>query len=53
MVNGVAALKASGLTADQISQAGSQVIGYAREKDPQLVDQLVANVPALKGHFGL
>ncbi|PRD41193.1 hypothetical protein C5748_22815 [Phyllobacterium phragmitis] len=53
LVNGVAALKASGLTEEQISAAGSQVIAYARQTDPQLVDALVQAVPELKGHFGL
>ncbi|GAB1580948.1 DUF2267 domain-containing protein [Phyllobacterium phragmitis] len=53
LVNGVAALKASGLTEEQINAAGSQVIAYARQTDPQLVDELVQAVPGLKGHFGL
>ncbi|RCS25168.1 DUF2267 domain-containing protein [Phyllobacterium salinisoli] len=53
LVNGVAALKASGLTEEQINAAGSQVITYARQTDPQLVNQLVQAVPELRGHFGL
>ena len=53
LVNGVAALEASGLTAAQINAAGSQVIAEARQTDPQLVDELVQAVPELKGHFGL
>jgi len=53
LVNGVAALEASGLTEAQINAAGSQVIAYARQTDPQLVDELVQAVPELKGHFGL
>lgn len=53
LVNGVAALKASGLTAQQISDAGGQVIASVRETNPQLVNDLVQAVPELQGHFGL
>ncbi|QND50517.1 DUF2267 domain-containing protein (plasmid) [Phyllobacterium sp. 628] len=54
ILNGVAALKASGLTVEQIQQAGSAVIAHAKQSaDPQLVDKIVNSVPGLKGHFGL
>lgn len=54
LVNGMAALKASGLTVEQIQQAGTAVIAHAKQSaDPQLVDKIVASVPGLKGHFGL
>ncbi|GGA78636.1 hypothetical protein GCM10011491_02270 [Brucella endophytica] len=53
LLNGVAALKASGLTEQQISAAGAEVLAYARQADPQLVDALVQAVPELKGQFGV
>ncbi|WP_420959454.1 DUF2267 domain-containing protein [Brucella sp. IR073] len=53
LLNGVAALKASGLTEQQISAAGGEVLAYARQADPQLVDALVQAVPELKGQFGV
>ncbi|MBP0661813.1 hypothetical protein J8J07_23125, partial [Mycobacterium tuberculosis] len=54
LVNGMAALKASGLTVEQIQQAGTAVIAHAKQSaDPQLVDKIVASVPGLKGHCGL
>ena len=53
LLKAAATLRSSGLSSDQITEAGGQVINYVRDHDPQLVDQLVANVPALKGHFGL
>jgi hypothetical protein len=51
LLNGVTALKASGLTEQQISAAGGQVIAYARQADPQLVDALLQAVPELQQHF--
>jgi len=53
LLKAAATLRSSGLSSDQITEAGGQVINYVRDHDPKLVDQLVANVPALKGHFGL
>lgn len=53
LVGGLAALKASGLTADQIRQAGLQVISHAQNEDPDLVKELISHIPGLKGHFGL
>ncbi|MBA8901912.1 hypothetical protein [Phyllobacterium sp. P30BS-XVII] len=53
IVNGVATLKASGLTVEQIQQAGSAVVAHAKASaDPELIDKIVASVPGLKGHFG-
>ncbi len=54
LINGVAALKESGLTVDQIREAGAAVLAHAKESaDPKLVDQLLDSVPGLRGHFGL
>lgn len=53
LLKAAAVLRASGLSSEQITDAGGQVIHYVRDRDPKLVDQLVQNVPALKGHFGL
>ncbi len=53
LLKAAATLRASGLSSEQITDAGSQVIEYVRAHDPQLVEQLVSSVPALKGHFGL
>ncbi|MEJ5021603.1 DUF2267 domain-containing protein [Ochrobactrum vermis] len=53
VLKAAATLRSNGLSSDQITEAGGQVINYVRGHDPQLVEQLVTNVPALKGHFGL
>jgi hypothetical protein len=54
LINGVAALKESGLTVDQIREAGAAVFAHAKETaDPNLVNELLNSVPGLKSHFGL
>ncbi len=54
LINGVNALRESGLTVDQIREAGAAVLAHAKESaDPKLVDQILDSVPGLRGHFGL
>lgn len=53
LVKSATILKGAGLSNDQITQAGEQVINYIRANDPQLVDELTEQIPALKGNFGL
>ena len=48
-----ASLRSSGLSSEQITEAGKQVFLYIRERDPYLVDQLITAAPSIKGHFGL
>ncbi|MER9054639.1 hypothetical protein [Mesorhizobium sp. M0208] len=54
LINGVAILKASGLTLTQISQAGTMLVQQAEAAaGPQLTNEVLASVPDLKGHLGL
>lgn len=53
LVQSATILKGAGLSSDQISQAGEQVINHIRASDPQLIDELIEKVPALKGNLGL
>ncbi|RWM23401.1 MAG: hypothetical protein E5X53_03830 [Mesorhizobium sp.] len=54
LINGVAALKASGLDLAQIRQAGTTLIQQAETAaGPQLTNEVLASVPSLKGHLGL
>lgn len=54
LVNGVAALKASGLDMAQIQQAGEVLIKQAQAAaGPDLTNQVLDQVPGLKSHLGL
>ncbi|MBW8909421.1 MAG: hypothetical protein JF620_10440 [Mesorhizobium sp.] len=54
LINGVAALKASGLDMAQIQKAGSTLIQQAEAAaGPDLTNQVLDQVPSLKGHLGL
>lgn len=54
LVNGVAALKASGLDMAQIRQAGATLIQQAETAaGPELTNEVLGSVPSLKGHLGL
>jgi len=46
-------LRLSGLSSEQITDAGNQVFLYIRERDPDLVNQLIIAAPSIKKHFGL
>lgn len=54
MINGIAQLRSLGLDMSQIQQAGTTLIQQAEvAAGPKAVSGLVAEVPALKEHFGL
>ena len=54
LINGVAALKASGLDMAQIQKAGTTLIQQAQAAaGPQLTNEVLDSVPSLKGHLGL
>ncbi len=54
LVNGIAQLKASGLSMDEIWQAGEALVKQAQAAaGPQLTSQVLDQVPSLKGHLGL
>lgn len=54
LVNGFAALKASGLDMTQIQQAGEVLIKQAQTAaGPDLTNQVLGQVPGLKSHLGL
>ena len=54
LINGIAALKASGLDMAQIQQAGESLIKQAEAAaGPDLTNQVLDQVPSLKGHLGL
>ncbi len=54
LINGVAALKASGLDMAQIQKAGTTLIQQAQAAaGPQLTNEVLNSVPSLKGHLGL
>jgi len=54
LINGVAALKASGLDMAQIQKAGTTLIQQAEAAaGPDLTNQVLDQVPSLRGHLGL
>jgi hypothetical protein len=54
LVNGISVLEASGLTLDQIRQAGTVLVEQAKAAaGPAVVDQVLADVPSLKSHLEL
>ncbi|ASV83619.1 hypothetical protein CES85_4401 [Ochrobactrum quorumnocens] len=53
LLKAAASLRSSGLSSEQITDAGNQVFLYIRERDPDLVDQLFIAAPSIKEHFGL
>jgi hypothetical protein len=54
LINGVAALKASGLDMAQIRQAGTTLIQQAEAAaGPDLTNKVLGSVPSLRGHLGL
>jgi hypothetical protein len=54
LINGVAALKASGLDMAQIQKAGATLVQQAEAAaGPDLTNQVLGSVPGLKGHLGL
>jgi hypothetical protein len=54
LINGVAALKASGLDMAQIQKAGATLIQQAEAAaGPDLTNQVLGSVPSLKSHLGL
>lgn len=54
LINGIAALKASGLDMAQIRQAGTTLIQQAEvAAGPELTNEVLGSVPSLKGHLGL
>ncbi|RWC82029.1 MAG: hypothetical protein E5W65_25215 [Mesorhizobium sp.] len=54
LVNGLAALKASGLDMAQIQKAGETLVQQAEAAaGPDLTNQVLGSVPSLKSHLGL
>lgn len=54
LVNGLAALKASGLDFAQIQKAGETLVQEAEAAaGPDLTNQVLGSVPSLKSHLGL
>ncbi|MBZ9957820.1 hypothetical protein [Mesorhizobium sp. BR1-1-14] len=54
LINGVAALKASGLDMAQIRQAGAALIQQAEAAaGPDLTNEVLGSVPSLKSHLGI
>jgi hypothetical protein len=54
LVNGLAQLRASGLDAEQIKQAGETLLEQAEQAaGPDTIKQIVDAVPGLKGQLGL
>ncbi|MBZ9748679.1 hypothetical protein LB516_25940 [Mesorhizobium sp. CO1-1-7] len=54
LVNGLAALKASGLDLAQIQKAGETLVQQAEAAaGPDLTNQVLGSVPSLKSHLGL
>ncbi|WP_315923814.1 hypothetical protein [Mesorhizobium sp. SP-1A] len=54
LLNGIAQLKASGLDMDQIRRAGEALIEQAKTAaGPQITNQVLGQVPSLKGQLGL
>jgi hypothetical protein len=54
LVNGISQLRASGLDATQIREAGTLLIQQAEKAaGPDVVNDVIGAVPGLKGHLGL
>ena len=54
LINGIAALKASGLDMAQIQKAGTTLIQQAEVgAGPDLTNEVLGSVPSLKSHLGL
>ncbi|MEP9396242.1 hypothetical protein [Mesorhizobium sp. KR2-14] len=54
LVNGIAQLRASGLDADQIKQAGQTLFQKAEQAaGPDTIKQIVDSIPGLKSQIGL
>ena len=54
LINGIAALKSSGLDMAQIRQAGATLIQQAEAAaGPDLTNEVLGSVPSLRGHLGL
>jgi hypothetical protein len=54
LINGIAALRASGLDMAQIQQAGETLIKQAETAaGPDITNQVLDQVPGLKSHLGL
>jgi hypothetical protein len=54
LINGLAALKASGLTMAQIQKAGETLVQQAETAaGPELTNRVLGSVPSLKSHLGL
>jgi hypothetical protein len=54
LINGIAALKASGLDMAQIQKAGTTLIQQAEvAAGPDLTSEVLGSVPSLKSHLGL
>jgi len=53
LLKGLAALKASGLTMEQMKQVGLQALSHVRELDSLLADELKAHFRNVKARFGL
>lgn len=54
LVNGLSQLRASGLDAGQIRQAGATLVERAKAAaGPDVVNEVVGSVPGLAGHLGL
>ena len=54
LINGVAALKASGLDMAQIQKAGATLIQQAKAAaGPDLTNEVLGSVPSLKSHLGI
>lgn len=54
LVNGISQLQASGLSLEEIKDAGTTLIEQAKAvAGPKAVDQALADVPSLRSHLGL
>lgn len=54
LVNGMAKLKALGLSVDQIETAGKQLVDQAKTAvGPDTVNEVINDVPGLAGHLGV
>lgn len=54
LINGIAQLKATGLDMEQIQQAGTALIEEAKSvAGPKAIEDVLAQVPSLKGQLGL
>lgn len=54
LINGLSQLKSSGLSLDQIQQAGTVLVQQVEEAaGPDVTNKVLDSVPSLKGHLGL